>query len=121
MENQAVEQKALFNEQFDALLTKLQEAKYQNQGYSVDSRVNISGELFGDFLNFVASTKSMLESVEKANQVIERMATFVLEEGSKMTVRLMEAHITNIEEGNTVSHEVLDEKDAEVKIQEIKE
>ena len=119
MENQ--ESKKVFNEQFDALMAKLQETKYQNQGYEVGSRVNISGELFGDFLNFVASTKSMLESIEKANRVIEQTSTFVLEEGSKMTIRLMEAHVTNIEEGNTTTFDKLDEKDAEVKIQEIKE
>jgi hypothetical protein len=123
MENQegTLIQGKVFNEQFDTLLEKLSSDKYKDQGYSKTSTVTIPGPLFADFLNFVSSTKQILENIDKVVAIIDKNTSFVTEEGAKMTLRLMEAHANNVDHNWTTSNEELDKEDAVENVQEIKE
>lgn len=107
-------------DRLDALWAKMSEGNYMNQGYAADSKVEISGELFQSFINHVASSKKVVDSIKQAFDLITKSIDATILDQSKMTVHLMEQHIVNVDAGNTVSNEVLDKADAKVKIQEVK-
>jgi rubrerythrin len=111
----------LFNDQFDALMSKLNEETYKGRGYSKTSNVTIPGTLFAEFLNTVTQVKSVLENVSKAAEVISRSSDVLQNETAKMTIRLMQAHVNNIDSGWSSTNAQLDAEDAEELIVETKE
>jgi len=107
------------NDQFVELIKKLDKPEYTNRGYSKDSTVTIPGSLFADFVNTVSFVKQTLQSIEKSAQATLSVANHLNEQTAKLTVRVMEAHIANIESGATISNEELDKEDAVADIQPI--
>jgi len=106
-------------DQFVELMKKLEQAEYANRGYSKDSTVTISGSLFADFVNTVSFIKQTLQSIEKSTEATLRIANHLNEQTAKLTIRVMEAHVNNIDAGNTISNLELDKEDAEADIQPI--
>lgn len=106
-------------DQFVELMKKLDQPEYTNRGYSKDSTVTIPGSLFADFVNTVSFVKQTLQSIEKSTEATLRVASHLNEQTAKLTIRVMEAHINNIEAGNTISNTELDKEDAEADIQPI--
>ena len=85
------------------------------------SNVTIPGTLFAEFLNTVTQVKSVLENVSKAAEVISRSSDVLQNETAKMTIRLMQAHVNNIDSGWSSTNAQLDAEDAEELIVETKE
>jgi hypothetical protein len=106
-------------DQFVELMKKLEQPEYANRGYSKDSTVTIPGSLFADFVNTVSFVKQTLQSIEKSAEATLSVASHLNEQTAKLTVRLMEAHVANIENGSTISNEELDKEDAVADIQPI--
>lgn len=106
-------------DQFVELMSKLEQAEYANRGYSKDSTVTIPGSLFADFVNTVSFIKNTLQTIEKSTEATLRVASHLNEQTSKLTIRVMEAHVNNIDAGNTISSLELDKEDAEADIQPI--
>ena len=106
-------------DQFVELMSKLEQAEYANRGYSKDSTVTIPGSLFSDFVNTVSFIKNTLQTIEKSTEATLRVASHLNEQTSKLTIRVMEAHVNNIDAGNTISSLELDKEDAEADIQPI--
>lgn len=106
-------------DQFVELMKKLEQPEYSNRGYAKDSTVTIPGSLFADFVNTVSFIKQTLQNIEKSAEATLRVASHLNEQTSKLTIRVMEAHVNNIDAGNTVSNKELDKQDAEEEIQPI--
>jgi hypothetical protein len=92
------------------LEAKLSLPQYQNQKYSDNSKVEISGQLFADFVNTQQNNTrlliQMLANVEATKLSIEGM----LNTNDRITIELMEQHVRNIDAGatETVQPEKLD-------------
>lgn len=107
------------NARFDALMQKMEEGNYGNQGYSRESEITMPGALFADFLNITSQVKGVLESMDKGLEQMIRTSELTQNNMAKLTIRLMEQHIQNVEDGNTSSQEALDQEDSEKKIKPI--
>lgn len=107
-------------DRLDSLWEKMSEGNYMEQGYAPDSEVVISGELFQSFINHVASSKKVVDSIKQAFDLITKSIDATILDQSKMTIHLMEQHIKNVDDGRTISNSVLDKEDAKVKIKEVK-
>lgn len=107
-------------ETFEALLDKLEEKGYKDQGYSDNSLVTIPGPLYADFLNTVGNVKRVLDVVKKNAEMMAHNIEMLEDNTAKLTLRLMKQHIENIDAGSTTPYEELDKEDAKKKIQEVK-
>lgn len=111
----------MFNEQFDQLAEKLSQPEYINRGYEKGASVTIPGTLFAEINDFLGTVKSLAEGLEKTALSMTKVTEYMQDEVSKFVLRFMEAHVANIDAGNTVDKDTLDQQDAIEKIQEIKE
>lgn len=118
--NEAVDAGKLLDTQFDEILAKLDTPEYKERGYAPGATVTIPASLFVDFNAFVGQITEVLKGISKTAGSQQRAADHYTDEAYKFAVRFAEAHVKNIEDGNTVPNSELDKSDAEVKIQETK-
>lgn len=116
----------LYSSEFENLIAKIEE--HGNRGYSKDSVVTIPGALFAEFLHTVNYIKETLIVVNKAVDLINQSTKAVdttsenlMDATAALTIKLMKAHLVNIESGSTTDFQELDKEDATEKIQEIKD
>lgn len=119
----AKKQREELDKRFDILLEQLETVGGLNQSYSKDSVVEIPGPLFASFINFVAMNKRTLEQVthtmEQVTSHVKDAMDIALIDSQQMTVAVMEQHINLVKQGKTVSPEVLDAEDAEVRVNKL--
>lgn len=107
------------NTRFDMLISKMEEGNYGNQGYGQGSSITMPGALFADFLNITSQVKGVMESMDKGLEQMIRTSEITQNNMAKLTIRLMEQHIQNVEDGNTLSQEELDQEDSKEKIKPV--
>lgn len=90
---------------FAALEKKMQNPKYSNQAYKNDAEVVISGELFADFVNTRGNTENTLLQVKRHLESAVRVIDHLLAENDALTLRLMEQHVKNVDNGSTYTVE----------------
>lgn len=115
-----VDTNKLLDSQFDEILAKLDTAEYKERGYAPGATVTIPASLFVDFNQFVGQVSEILKGIAKTADSQSRVANHYTDEAYKFAIRFAEAHVKNIEAGNTVPNSELDKSDAEVKIKETK-
>lgn len=118
--NEAVDTSKILDTQFDEILAKLDTPEYKERGYAPGATVTIPASLFVDFNAFVGQITEVLKGISKTAESQSRAANHYTDEAYKFAVRFAEAHVNNIEAGNTVPNSELDKSDAEVKIKETK-
>jgi hypothetical protein len=124
---QELDNTKLYNEEFDTLLAKLDE--FGERGYSKNGGdVTIPGSLFAEFLFTINHAKETLRVVAKATSLIQqsldaidKSSDALLDTTATLTIKLMKAHLANIEAGQTLTMEQLDAEDAVELITETKE
>lgn len=101
--------------------SKLDDPKYKDQGYAPGTKVEIDSALFTDFTNLLNSFVLTAEKVQVTATSIAKAMGYIVEESSKLQLRVLEQHLDNVDKGLTVDASTLDVLDAEVKIEETKE
>jgi hypothetical protein len=92
---------------------KLQDPKYSGQAYKSDAKVEISGELFADFVNTRGNNENVLVQIKQYLESAVRVIDNLLLENDALTLRLMEQHIKNVDSGATYTVEQPAEKTQE--------
>lgn len=93
--------------EFDAVYKTLEDPKYGNQGYKKGVTVEISGELFTHFVNVNAENKRVMDAVQKNLSVAFGAIDALLTQNASLSIKLMKAHIKNIDEGKTTDNDKL--------------
>jgi len=104
---------------YDELFEELEKGGYFNQTYSKDSQITIPGSLFNSFIYFCHVQAKHLNSVQSVMTMVQQTVTGLGNNVSDMTMRLMEQHKINVDNGFTITMEEMDEEDAKENIKEI--
>lgn len=115
MEKEAKE----MEQRYDNLFKELEEGGYFDQTYSKDSRVDIPGSLFNSFIWFVNEQSKHMNSVRQVLGVIDNTLSGLSNNVNEMTMRLMEQHKNNVDNGATISLDEQREEDAVDTVNEI--
>jgi len=119
-EKKAMTDIEIFNNRFDELMKEMEELGATDHGYSKDSVITIPGTLYSTFLNLISHVKQSLNTMDTSLEMALRASSQMQNNAAKMTLSLMEQHVSNIKAGATINQAQLDVEDAEQKIQEVK-
>ena len=86
---------------------------YKEQGYESGSTVEIPSELFTEITNFISLQAHVNRTSMQGLEALEMTQ-------APLSLKLMEIHLKNVDEGKTVPFEKLDREDAKAKIKEVK-
>jgi hypothetical protein len=99
-------QRREFDKRYKKLLARLTALESEKHVYTKDSKVEISGSLFADFINTIAYSKQYLERVKGVLSMAETTIEGLLDQNAQLTLDLMDAHVNNIESGITEKREI---------------
>lgn len=98
-------QRREFDKRYKKLLIRLTALGSEKHVYTADSKVEIPGSLFADFINTLAYSKQYMERVKGVLNMAETTIDGLLDQNAQITLDLMEAHVKNIESGITEKRE----------------
>lgn len=119
-EETTVQQEAEVKDEFTILMEKLEQGDYMKQGYTADSQITISGELFQNFVNINAMNQKVMAGYKETLTLVNESMGQLLDSQYNLTINLMQQHIRNVDSGLTISNRELDKLDAKQKIKPIK-
>lgn len=104
------------DQRFDTLLEDMKKKGYDKMTYKPDEKLEISGEFFIALTNYVAYTRSVLNTFEEAFKRMGGAIEAALDNTSVATFKIMENHAEYCKDGKTISNQEMDKLDAKKKI-----
>jgi hypothetical protein len=108
-------------DRFDELMQEMKASGFETMTYKPDQKLEITGEFFVALTNYVAYTRSVMNSFEEGFKRLKEASESALDNTAKMTFLVMEKHMEFCKAGNTVTSQQMDELDAKVKIKSEKQ
>lgn len=108
-------------DRFDELMQEMKANGFETMTYKPEQKLEITGEFFVALTNYVAYTRSVMNSFEEGFKRLKEATESALDNTAKMTFLTMEKHMEFCKAGKTVTSQQMDELDAKVKIKSEKQ
>jgi hypothetical protein len=108
-------------DRFDELMKEMKASGFETMTYKPDQKLEITGEFFVALTNYVAYTRSVMNSFEEGFKRLKEATESALDNTARMTFLAMEKHMEFCKEGSTITSQQMDELDAKVKIKSEKQ
>ena len=117
------EDRDMLDKEYTELMKELETLGGNTQSYAKDSIIEIPGPLFSKFTNFLSNNNRVLDSISQSVGMfmtnVDMIIQHSINSNDEVTIDLVKEHIKQVKLGKTVSNSVIEEEDAEVKINEI--